>query len=255
MKKTLLLLIVPLLLLVANARAEIQQLKIGISTGYPPFYFFTDDGKPTGICIDILNEVTRQMGISVTYTSYPWQRMLFYGEFGTVDAIMPLFRTPEREKFLIFPQTDLIKEDNSFFTAASSSNDYSGQLADVTDKKIVVMEGFSYGPEFDQTEFKNKIVVKKNENLIKLVQSGRADFGIGNSKVITYTATRINAADSIRFLAPPVTIEPLHIGFSKKNITPDFVARFTTHLEKLKASATYQQIITSYEKLQSNNVE
>ena len=53
-------------------------------------------------------------------------------------------------------------------------------------RKIAVLSGYSYGPEFDRTEFKNKIIVKENEQLIKLVQTGRVDSGVGNSRVIAY---------------------------------------------------------------------
>ena len=234
------------MLVASSSHADMKQLKIGISTGYPPFYFYTEDNEPTGICIDVVNQIGRQLGISITYTTYPWRRMLLSGKHGSVDAIMPLFRTPEREQFLFFPQTGLIDEDNRFFTAASGDSSYTGDLEDVTDKKIVVRDGYSYGPEFDHTQFKNKVIVQETEQLIRMVQSGRVDLGIGNSKVITYTAQKINAIDDIRFLSPPVTVEALFIGFSKETTAPDFVEHFDRLLRKFKETDAYQQIVTSY---------
>ena len=246
MKKNLILLVVLLLSFAPDIHAGARQLKIGISTGYPPFYFFTADNRPTGICIDILNQIAEHMEISVAYTSYPWQRMLLYGKDGTADAVMPLFKTSEREQFLVFPETALVHEDNSFFTAASSKTSYSGTLTDVAGNKIAVIDGYSYGREFDQTEFRNKVIVKDTEQLIKLVLSGRVDFGIGNSKVIAFTAHKINSASSIRFLSPAVTVEALHIGFSKITVDPDFVERFSRHLQQFKTTEAYRQIIESY---------
>ena len=82
-----------------SAHAEVTQLRIGLSTGYPPFYFFDENKQPTGICIDIVNQVAQSMNISVQYESYPWKRMLKYGEDGKIDAVMPLFKTDEREQF------------------------------------------------------------------------------------------------------------------------------------------------------------
>lgn len=238
-----------LLLCATPSQASDRLLHIGISTGYPPFYFFTEDNRPAGICIDIIDRVTAAMGISVEYKSYPWKRMLQYGKDGSADAIMPLFRTADREQFLIFPQTALIDEDNSLFTAASSPYQYSGQLSDLTERKIAVVDGFSYGPEFDRTEFKNKNLVQTTEQLIQLVQSGRVDFGIGNSKVISYTASQMGLARKLRFLTPPITEAPLFIGFSKQKIDQALVDRFNQQLHKFKSSPDYLQVIRSYSSL------
>ncbi len=85
-----LLIIVSILVLAATAHAEVKKLHIGISTGYPPFYFFDKNGQPTGICIDILNQLARAMNISVRY---PWKRLLNYAKEGKFDAVLPLFKT------------------------------------------------------------------------------------------------------------------------------------------------------------------
>lgn len=249
MRQILYLAIFMFLISFSNSYATEKQLHIGISTGYPPFYFFTEDQQPTGICIDTVRQVAKTMGYTVKFTSYPWKRMLSYGKNGTVDAIMPLFQTPKREQFLIFPKSALIDEDNRFFTAASNRLDFSGKLADVIQHKIAVVDGFSYGAEFDQTEFTNKTTVQTTEQLILLVANKRVDLGIGNSKVIRHQAREMNNGDSLRFLEPPVTVEPLFIGFSKQNIDEDFVDRFNRQLEKFKQTPAYQKVIETYDRL------
>jgi len=235
-----------LLSLSGTSHAEPEQLHIGISTGYPPFYFFDDNNQPTGICIDVVNQVAEAMNVTVQYDSYPWKRMLEYGREGKVDAVLPLFKTLDREQFLIFPETELITEDNRFFTAKSNPLIYSGVLADVTGRKIGVMDNFSYGEEFDNTNFPNKLIAKTTEQLIKLVQNERIELGIGNSRVITYSARKMAAAEQIRFLSPPVTVSPLYIGFSKKKIDEDFVKNFNEQLHEFKGTVMYADIIQRY---------
>lgn len=226
--------------------AELKSLHIGLSIGYPPFYFFDDNNQPTGICIDIVNQVAQSMNISVQYSSYPWKRMLNYGKEGKVDAIMPLFKTDERKQFLLFPETGLIDESNNFFTSSASPIKYSGKLAGVINRKIGVVDKFSYGEEFDNTRFTDKTVVNDFEQLIQLVQHKRIELGIGNSNVVTYFAKKMNAADEIHFLSPPVTTSPLFLGFSKKRVEQDFVDQFNKQLQKLKESEAYSEIIQAY---------
>ena len=184
-----------LLALVGTAQADNNKLHIAIGSGYPPFYFLDANRLPTGICIDIINQVAHSMDITVQYDSYPWKRMLNYGKEGKVDAVMPLFKTDEREQFLFFPETDLIEEDNSFFTSRSNPIKYSGNLADVIDRTVSVIDKYSYGKEFDNTHFTNKTYAKNTEQLIKQVQNNRIELGIGNSKVISYFAKQMGAAD------------------------------------------------------------
>lgn len=228
------------------AYAEVTQLHIGLSTGYPPFYFFDENKQPTGICVDIINQVAQAMNISVRYESYPWKRLLKHGKEGKVDAVMPLFKTDEREQFLAFPETGLIDEANRFFTSSSNSIKYSGKLTDVVNHKIGVIDNYSYGKNFDNTDFTNKTIVQDPKQLILLVQRKRIELGLGNSKVISYFAKKMDAADEIHFLSPPVTISQLFIGFSKKRVDKDFVNQFNKQLQKLKTSKKYAEIIQAY---------
>ena len=228
------------------AYAEVTQLHIGLSSGYPPFYFFDENNQPTGICIDIVNQVAQSLNISVQYDSYPWKRMIKYGKMGKVDAVMPLFKTDEREQFLTFPETGLIDEANRFFTSSSNTIKYSGKLTDVINHKIGVIDKYSYGKEFDNTDFTDKTIAHDPKQLILLVQNKRIELGLGNSKVVTYSAKKMDAADKIRFLDPPVTIKPLFIGFSKKRVNQDFVNQFNKQLQKFKTTKAYAEIIQAY---------
>lgn len=245
MKKALVIFI-SFLAITCPAYAEVTQLHIGLSTGYPPFYFFDENKQPTGICVDIINQVAQAMNISVRYESYPWKRLLKHGKEGKVDAVMPLFKTDEREQFLAFPETGLIDEANRFFTSSSNSIKYSGKLTDVVNHKIGVIDNYSYGKNFDNTDFTNKTIVQDPKQLILLVQRKRIELGLGNSKVISYLAKKMDAADEIHFLSPPVTISQLFIGFSKKRVDKDFVNQFNKQLQKLKTSKKYAEIIQAY---------
>ena len=199
-----------ILILPGLSHAEPTRLHIGISSGYPPYYFFDKEQNPSGICIEIIGHVAQKLQIEVYYSSFPWKRMIHNGKEGIVDAIMPLFKTKERSSFLIFPASSLIREDNRFFTLKARELSYSGNLDDVADYHIGVIDGYSYGQEFDTNKaIKNKAIAKGEDHLIQLVLNQRVDMGIGNSMVITYMAAQKNLSEKIQFLSPPVVENPL----------------------------------------------
>jgi polar amino acid transport system substrate-binding protein len=228
--------------------AEDQLLHVGISTGYPPFYFFDENQEPNGICIEVIHHVAKQLNISVQFSSYPWNRMIHNGKEGYVDAIMPLFKTSERERFLIFPETEIIMEDTSFFTLKAKTLSYSGNLNDITNRHIGVVENYSYGEAFDKKHIKYKTVAESDDQLIPLVLNKRVEMGIGNTMVITYFARKRDAADKIKFLSPPVITNPLYIGFSKAKVSAEFVIQFNKSLQDFKLSKNYIAIIEKYYK-------
>lgn len=234
-------------LLTISASAKEHELTIGISTGYPPFYYFDKNKQPTGICIDIVKAIAKELGINIKFESYPWKRMLYNGKKGKVDAIMPLFKTKERESYLMFPDTELIMEANNFFTHISNPLAFNGKLQDMMSYHIGVIDTYSYGKDFDQTRFIRKSVTKDEAQLIKLVQYKRIHLGIGNKLVIEYYANMTGATEHLKFLFPPVTEAPLFIGFSKQTITPKFVNKFNDSLSNLKKTKYYQQILKKYQ--------
>ncbi len=230
--------------------AEDKSLHVGIGTGYSPFYFFDDNKKPTGICIEVINHVAKQLNISIQFSSYPWNRMIYNGKEGYVDAIMPLFKTSEREQFLIFPKNAIIMEDNSFFTLKSNTLSFSGDLNDITNRHIGVIENYSYGEAFDKKNMQQKTMAESGDQLIQLVLNKRVEMGIGNTMVITYLANKRDVADKIKFLSPSVIESPLYIGFSKKKVSVEFVTQFSKSLKHFKSTKDYSAIIKRYYKKQ-----
>ena len=160
--------------------------------------------------------------------------------------LCPCSKLTNGSSFLTFPETGLIDETNNFFVSNSNTIKYSGKLTDVIDLKIGVIDKYSYGKKFDNTEFTDKTIVQDSKQLILLVQENRIELGLGNSKVITYFAKKMNATDEILFLYPPVTINPLFVGFSKKRVNQDFINQFNKQLQNFKTTKAYAEIIQAY---------
>ncbi|MCG8634289.1 MAG: transporter substrate-binding domain-containing protein [Desulfobacterales bacterium] len=71
----------------------------------PPYHFVDGAGRETGFIIEIITRVSSAMGRSVTFEQYPWSRCLRMMKSGEADAMMNLFKTPEREAFGIMQKT------------------------------------------------------------------------------------------------------------------------------------------------------
>ena len=72
---------------------------------YPPYNFEGEDGKPTGMAIDILMAAFDKLGVNITPADIkiaPWNRSYKYIQTKPDTALFSMNQTPEREKIMKF---------------------------------------------------------------------------------------------------------------------------------------------------------
>jgi len=221
------------------------ELTVGTSTGYPPYYFL-ENGVLTGACVEIVSLTARTLGLTVIFKQYPWKRMLHSGKTGRVDAVMPLFKTTERETFLIFPETALALEENHFFTRRAAPVRFTGRLTDIAPHPVGVVTGYSYGNAFDTATYLQKIITKNDLNLMQMFKYRRFAAGVGNRHVVRYFADKAGGIHDLVFLEPPLTRAPLYIAFSRQKGHTQLTAEFAQVLRDFKTTPSYRDILKQY---------
>jgi polar amino acid transport system substrate-binding protein len=221
------------------------ELVVGTSTGYPPYYF-TENGELSGFCVDIIRHTTRSLGLTVVFKQYPWKRMLRNGRDGQVDAVMPLFKTPAREQFLLFPDVAIAHEENSFFIHKDAPIKFSGDLHDIADYAVGVVAEYSYGSAFDKAAYLKKVIARNELNLMRMFKFRRFEVGLGNWQVVSYFARKVGGIDDLVFLEPPITRSPLYLAFSRQKGHTDLIADFSRALRRFKTTSTYRNILKRY---------
>jgi polar amino acid transport system substrate-binding protein len=68
-----------------------------VNAGDIPPFCHEEDGKQTGMIIDMLHEVAKSTGVIFNIRFLPWKRAQIETQSGTGQLIIPLTRTPERE--------------------------------------------------------------------------------------------------------------------------------------------------------------
>lgn len=231
---------------VTGAWSKPVEITIGVSTGYPPYYY-EHKGELKGMCVEIVNSVARSLNLKITYNQYPWKRMLLNAKQGYVDAVMPLFRTRERDEFLYFENLKLVDEENRLFTWKDNRINFTGDFEAIRIYKVGVVTGYSYGEEFDNYLHLKKVPTESDRHLIKMFKHQRFDIGIGSKDVIIFNAKKENISDQIQFLEPYITKAPLYLGFSKAKGLEKLSKQFSIALQHFKLTEEYQAILKKYD--------
>jgi len=93
-----------------QAAAQPTQVKpqaLTVHVGYydaRPSCWRDESGQPSGIFIDTLNLLATRHGWIIRYTFAEWDQLLDGLETGTLDLILAIVRTPEREAFAVFTE-------------------------------------------------------------------------------------------------------------------------------------------------------
>lgn len=226
-----------------------RKINVGLNEPYPPYTFIEGKKRPTGIFPEIIDAAAKIAGIEVEYVQYPWARMTQQAEKGNIDAVMGLFKTPDREECYEFSEEGLIYEEYSFFTLKGSGIKYSGKLDGLKGITIGVVQDYKYGPDFDKAAFLKREKCLADQNLVEKLVKKRFVIAIGNKSVIDYYSKELGVKDKIEWLEPPVSKGySFVIAFSKGKGKPskELAQKFSDAIKQLIGSGTYKNILDRY---------
>jgi polar amino acid transport system substrate-binding protein len=235
--------IITLILLVCMnlARAE-ELLIIGRSEEDSPPYYFGNEG----FCVEVINAVSKSLNFKVEYRKRPWARMMLEAKNGNVDAIMPIYKTAEREEFLLFPPSEIAFDLMGMFYRTSLANEHTSSNLMLQTHRVGVIRGFSYGAEIDSMTQLERDFSSDERNMVLRFKAGRFDLGLGNPIVIGHYGRELVIDKDIFFTKPLLLKSPMYLGFSKQGKNATFFALFSEELAAFKQSEAYKELSKKY---------
>ncbi|GAB6095921.1 transporter substrate-binding domain-containing protein [Desulfatiferula olefinivorans] len=227
--------------------AAVNELTV-VCDEWPPYQIVDEGGGLSGFSTKVVREVFKRMGVTVkSLKAYPWKRAIYMIETGAADALFSANFSDERTAFAFYPEETLVTSPWVIWSRAEDKVNYRG-LTDLKGKKVGVVRGYSYTPEFletlktigtmdestdDETNFR-----KLNVGRIDLVA---AELGNGSAILKAQKMSQI-----IPHTDNPIKSDGLYIMFSKSKVPEAFVRQFSDTLKQMKSEAVYQYIYEEY---------
>lgn len=211
---------------------------------------YVENGKLSGLLVDLSEEAFRRMGRPYEFRLLPWPRCVAEVRSGEIDGVMTMFRTPDREAHLNFNQEAVLLQTESIFVKKDELKSFDGDLAALAGKQIGVVYQTSYGPRLDHAlaaGLFGPINTQRNmADLVKMLAHGRIDLLPGDRRRILGAAASSGLQDEIRELQPPIEIIPSYIAFTKMRDMTPVAQAFDQALRAMKADGTYAAILGKY---------
>ena len=222
-----------LLFCTACVVAQADPLRI-VSEAWAP-YIYEENGVVRGLDYELTATVLGRLGITHELQLLPWKRSLAEFDEGRADAILDIFRNPDREQSMVFIDEPLSSSEFVLFYARQRPFPYS-DLSSLKGRRIGVSPGYWYSNEaFRQSkDFIRENAPSHAANFGKLML-GRVDMVLIERRVGLYLAQQMGILDQLDYHRQPISHDDLYLALRR---TPEFehlAVRIGAELRTLKA--------------------
>lgn len=229
-----------------NAMSQ-PTLRLATVDCFPPFAYI-EQGRLTGVDIDVVYEMARRLELQVEIKAYPWVRVIESVKNGTVNGGFAAFETEERKTFCLYTGILHFEELHVF---VKKGNEFPfAHIEDLYGKIIGKEIGVFISDEFEQAVKEHKIQVEEVTDTdmlnLKKLSLERIDAIIGDFGVTSYHAKQLGIGKEIVSLGPIYEKQAAYLILSKKSALPhkaELQQKMKATLTEIWEDGTYQTIL------------
>jgi len=208
---------------------------------WPPF---TDvEGKPRR-AVELIKAALDRSQIPTSTTITTWEKVLAGLKSDSFDGCAAIWRTSEREEFLLFSKPYL--ENRLVLVGRSGAVVEGVRLSDLKSKRLALVEGYAYGSALDEAKGVDIAYGKSDAANLEAVLAGKADYMLADD-LLVHKLFESYPEKSRQLLAAgskPLVLRPLH--FAVRKTLPNAAAvidAFNKNIQALMADGTYNRLL------------
>ena len=224
------------------ALAHAADTKI-ITTDVPPFAYI-DNGRLTGVCVDVVQEIERRLNVTAPIDVEPWLRAFHAGQEQPRTILVCPKRTADRET--LFKWVGPIVTTTADLYALTARHIQVTSLEDARMLTSILVPRGSYGAKFlADNGFTNVEEVDNPHAMFRMLLAGRAPaIFIENAQISALMTEQSIPSNTVRRLLLVLTMDA-DLTFSKDFPDAD-VAQWQKALDDMKQDGTYARIFKHY---------
>ena len=201
----------------------------------------------SGIAVKIVHKIFSQIDdTSARFPLIPWQRALQEVEQGYHDGIAILLKTPEREAYMRF-SVPFIVGSNLVWSAGNGSGEVFewDQIEDFYNKRVGIIQGYSYGETFEQAFESGAISTVKTptvEHMFAMLANGRIDIALANNAVGAALVSKFPEA-GIAAASKPTESDIFYLAISKKSSAVELIPKINQIIMALQSDGFIDRTI------------
>lgn len=217
-----------------------QPLKLA-SDVWPPF---TDKGENMAIALDLVNVALAKQDIDVETEINSFQHILKNIQDRSIDGSAALWKTPEREAFLIYSNPYL--ENKLILVGRSGTQVNQKSFKDLEGKSIGLVEDYAYDSDLLENPKIEKIFSTSDQKNLELLIDEKIDYLLVDALLVQYLLKNQmeDAKEKLAIGKNPITVKPLYFAIHKDlPHAEEIIEKFNNEIETMIADGTYHELL------------
>lgn len=240
---------------ISAGAAQAKSLRL-VADVSPPYEDLGNEKAP-GFSVEVVKQVFATMGQDASFETFPNTRGWMMVARGEADVVFSGPRTGERERICRFPDEPLVRDQWFFFVRTadtgklkfSSFDDLAGHAVAVPGNMTGLFKQSIVPPELWKflREHGNRIEPAGGLQAFQMLAAGRVDYAVMNLRDGMLDIAKAGLAGKITpILSRSVMDNGQYVCFSRRRVSPSFVAAFSRALKQFKQTQAFQIIYHKY---------
>ncbi len=221
----------------------------------PRFEYVDQAGELTGFHVEMLKQVTRRLGWSLSIRRLPWARALAMLRSGEIDALTYPCETPERVGFALFDPDNILHLIHfSFFVERRNEvrMAFTGAPEEMRARwRWGIVHDYFYPPELAAYVARSPTVDDGARNwgmLIQKLLAGHIDIAITASEALAQLRPQIPDIDArvVRLEGAPVIDAPVYIAFTRAHGGEAVGTSFAAAYKGWRATESFKDAVARF---------
>jgi ABC-type amino acid transport substrate-binding protein len=212
-----------------------------VSDVWPPF---TDkEGQPRQ-AMDLVKAALLRGGVQSRFTITTWSEAIAALESGKADGSAAMWKSPEREKYLLFSRPYL--ENRLLLVGRKGENVAYLKIAELAGKRLALTKGYAYGESVTRAPNVQLVVRDSDAACLRAVLAKEADYALLDELLVRqlFDFNVKKAETLISAGTKPIVKYPLYFALRKDYPgAAEIIAAFDRNVVAMMADGTYNDVL------------
>ncbi|WP_372652442.1 substrate-binding periplasmic protein [Halobacteriovorax sp.] len=213
-----------------------NEVKVSAHPDYPPITW-ESGGTLKGAAVELTKMALSNLGYKPVFTPVgTWGRAQVEVKHGRIDILLPPYKTPEREKWFVYPDKPFLIDRTIILTKKGRVIKFE-KFEDLKKYEGIAIANDSFGHEFDQADKKHKLLKRfsKTRSCLEFLLKGRADYLIAGHNAVQAIIAKLSLEGQFTIQEQSIAETGMYTAISKKSKynTKKFRDSFFKEIEKL----------------------
>lgn len=214
-----------------------------IGTHFERVYERGQEGEIVGFGPEIVRLIAQRLGHRAVFELYPWSRAQALVAQGKADILVGPYKTFERQQLMAFSKLPFYQDQMVFYVRKVAPVEWNGDYSSLTSQRIVTVNGWAYGPDFDRARPQLKLdSVNSVDSGLKMLAAQHATMFASNRRNTEPVLGRLGLAGQLAMLPKVIEVQEGYFGFPKRPASDALRKEFDAELQRMVDSGELKRL-------------